>query len=125
MNTTSTRNPDSTQQSPQVELRSGSYNFLVPISNGPADVPVVKKVIPEALFAKYMSLANRLAITSRIDDGGYFAEIPGFFGLWGDGVDEVSAREDLSDALEDWLLLKIGDGDRDLPILGGVDLNVL
>ena len=47
-----------------------------------------------------------------LDDGSYFGEIPKLKGLWGEGKSLEACREDLREALEDWLVLKLQDGDK-------------
>jgi|SRR3989338_1051722 len=61
----------------------------------------------------------------RLEDGDWFAEVPECPGVWGKGRNEAECLEDLIRALEEWIRLKLKDGDKDFPILGGVDLNRL
>ncbi len=86
-------------------------------------VVVSTKQIPEQLFEQYRSEARRLATTVRLDDGQWFAEISGFAGLWGTGESAKDALVELDEAMREWLLLKIEDGDRDIPVISGLDLN--
>ena len=46
-----------------------------------------------------------------LEDGSYFAEIPGLQGVWGSGESLEACREDLREILEEWLILKLKDGD--------------
>lgn len=41
-----------------------------------------------------------------LKDGTYFAEIPGFRGVWADGRNSEQCREELKEVLEDWSWLK-------------------
>ena len=89
-----------------------------------ADIsPLIKSSIPEALFRQYLTAAMELAHAEPEDDSNWFAEIPAFAGLWGEGSDAASALADLRSALEEWSLLKIRDEDRDLPVVAGINLN--
>ena len=47
-----------------------------------------------------------------LEDGSYFAEIPDLQGVWGSGKSLEACREDLREVLEEWLILKLKDGDR-------------
>lgn len=46
-----------------------------------------------------------------LDNGVYYGEIPGLQGVWADGKNLESCRETLKEVLEDWLVLKLRDGD--------------
>ena len=47
-----------------------------------------------------------------LGDGSYFGAIPGLKGVWASANDLERCREELRDVLEDWLLLKVRDGER-------------
>lgn len=81
------------------------------------------KYVPGNLFDRYIEAAMRKALTSNLEDGTVFAEIPGFEGVWGNGATEEDALIDLRAALPDWVLLKIETSDRDLPTISNIDLN--
>jgi predicted RNase H-like HicB family nuclease len=63
--------------------------------------------------AKYELLADR---------EGFVGQIPGFRGLIGHGHTLEDCREDLHGALQSWLLVKLRHGDRDLPVVDGINL---
>jgi len=65
----------------------------------------------------------REAVVERLEDGTFFAKIPSCAGVWADGVNEEECLAVLQEVLEEWLLFKLRDGDKDIPLLGGVDLN--
>lgn len=46
-----------------------------------------------------------------LDDGTYYGEITGLQGVWADGKTLESCRKTLKEVLEDWLVLKLRDGD--------------
>lgn len=47
----------------------------------------------------------------KLADGSWFAEIPGFQGVWANGDSVEHCRTELFTVLEEWLLLKVRDGD--------------
>ena len=63
------------------------------------------------MLLRYCEAALHCAQYKILDDGTWFAEIDGFQGLWGNGATVESCRKDLLEALEDWLMLKLADGD--------------
>jgi predicted RNase H-like HicB family nuclease len=81
--------------------------------------------ITEPLVWQYATLAVRRAKLRHLESGTLFAEIEGFPGVWAQGASEKEALETLEEVLLDWLHLKIEDGDRDIPPIGSIDLNVL
>jgi predicted RNase H-like HicB family nuclease len=74
------------------------------------------------MFAEYLAKAAEKADYEKMENGHFFATIPGFQGLWAEGTSVESARRELLDALESWLLLGIRFGDE-LPVVGGINLN--
>lgn len=81
--------------------------------------------LPSQLVRKYALLAAGRAETERLQDGTWYAEIPGFPGVWAQGESEEEVVRELETVVRDWALLKIQDKDRDLPIIGLINLNVL
>ncbi len=47
-----------------------------------------------------------------LEDKTYFGKIPRLKGLWGSGKSLEECREDLREALEEWIVLKLLDGDK-------------
>jgi predicted RNase H-like HicB family nuclease len=74
------------------------------------------------MFAEYIAKAVEKAGYEKMEDGRFFATLPGFKGLWAEGKTIEAARRELISSLEDWLLLAIRCGD-DVPVIGGIDLN--
>ena len=52
----------------------------------------------------------------KLDDGSWFAEIPDFLGVWANAKTLDECRSELIEILEEWLILKIKDGDH-VPIV--------
>lgn len=81
--------------------------------------------LPSQLIRRYAKLAAHRAETERLQDGSWYAEIPGFSGVWAQGDSEEEVIGELETVVRDWALLKIQDKDRNLPIIGLIDLNEL
>ena len=75
-----------------------------------------------AVLSAYIAKAVEKAEYEKMENGRYFARIPGFKGLWAEGRTIEVARRELIETLEDWLLLALRFGD-DVPVVGGLDLN--
>ncbi len=73
------------------------------------------------MLTAYITAAMGRARYKLIDDGTYFGEIPGLQGVWANAKTLESCREELQEVLEDWLILKLRDGD-DIPRMGRVQL---
>ncbi len=73
------------------------------------------------MLTRYISEAMGKARYKILDDGSYFGEIPGLNGVWSNERTLEKCRSILQEVLEDWLLLKLRDGDP-IPKVGRVDL---
>lgn len=67
--------------------------------------------------------ALRAARYKTLDDGSWFADIPGFEGVWASGDTVEECRSELREVLEEWLVLKIRDNDP-LPVVGGKRIGI-
>lgn len=47
-----------------------------------------------------------------LEDGSFYANVPHLEGVWANGKTLEACREELREVLEDWLLLKLKDGDE-------------
>ena len=75
------------------------------------------------MLIDYINAALRRARYEMLGDGeGFVGRIPGFRGLIGHARTLEACREDLNGALQSWLLLKLRQGDRDLPVVDGINL---
>jgi predicted RNase H-like HicB family nuclease len=54
----------------------------------------------------------KLARYKILDDGQYWGEVPRLQGVWATGENLEECREELQEVLEEWLVLKIKDGDK-------------
>ena len=83
------------------------------------------KHIPEQLLARYRRAAMKRVEIKKLEDGSHFAKIPGLDGPWANEDTLQDCLNVLDEVLTDWLVLKIEDGDHDLPVLDDIDLNVI
>jgi len=74
------------------------------------------------ILTAFTSAAMREAKYRILEDGTFFGEIPSCPGVWSNKKSLEECREELQEALEGWLILKLRDRDQ-LPQIGGVDLN--
>jgi len=63
------------------------------------------------MLFEYIHKALEKARYKQLKDKSWFSEIPGFRGVWANGGTVEECRKELSEVLEEWLLLKIRDGD--------------
>jgi len=57
------------------------------------------------------------------EEGGFYAEIPGFQGVYAQSDTLEGCREELSSTLEDWILFRVS-RQLPLPVVAGIDLTV-
>ena len=91
------------------------FNSLRMVPNPPASTHKVER---------YAKLAVRHATVEQIE-GQWLATIEGFPGVWACEGSAIEALSVLEQVVVDWALLKIQDGDGDLPRLGDFDPNVV
>ena len=75
------------------------------------------------MLTRYLETAVKKAEYKRIEDGTWFAEIPGFGGVWANAKNIEDCRHELIEVLEEWILLKTRDHE-DIPVIEGIDINV-
>jgi len=75
------------------------------------------------MLAGYIQGALENAEYKKLDDGTWFAEIPGFDGVWANGKTVEECRKELIEVLEEWLLLKIRDKDP-IPEIKGIEIKI-
>lgn len=63
------------------------------------------------MLINYISQKLAQARYKILDDGTYFGEIPGLQGVWASEKTLEKCRETLREVLEEWLILKLRDGD--------------
>jgi predicted RNase H-like HicB family nuclease len=73
------------------------------------------------MLLQYIQKALTKAQYKLLDDGTWFAEVPGFEGVWANANTVEGCRNELQEVLEEWLVLKIRDRDP-IPQIEGVSL---
>jgi len=74
-------------------------------------------------LTKYINAAMNTARYEIMEDGNYYGEIPPCPGVWASGKTLEKCREELQEVLEEWLILKLKDGDP-IRVIAGIDLQV-
>jgi len=70
------------------------------------------------MIIEYTQAAMKKAKYEILDGkGGFYGEIPGFEGVWASASTLEDCREELSEALETWLLFRISRGMK-IPAVG-------
>jgi predicted RNase H-like HicB family nuclease len=73
--------------------------------------------------ARYVEAAIKNAIYEVLeDDGSVYGEIPGFSGVYANGISHQDCSTELADVLDEWLQLRLTWG-REIPIVDGIDLS--
>lgn len=75
------------------------------------------------MMVDYLTAAIERAEYKKLADGSWFGEISGFEGVWANGTTVEECRRELIEVLEEWIILKIRDGDG-VPVVKGIDLNI-
>ncbi len=75
------------------------------------------------MLSRYIHEAMKRARYKTLDDGTYFGQITGVTGVWANERTLNRCQEVLQEVLEEWLVLKIRDGDS-IPRLGRVQLSI-
>jgi predicted RNase H-like HicB family nuclease len=78
--------------------------------------------VPPQALTQYCKAAIERARLERLDDDSWYAEIPGFPGVWANEATPEQCRQVLREVLEEWLALKLEDADDDIPVLAGINL---
>lgn len=60
------------------------------------------------MLSEYIHKALEKAQYKKLGNGTWFAEIPGFEGVWANSDSVEICRHELKDVLEEWLVIKKG-----------------
>lgn len=63
------------------------------------------------MITQYIQSQFKKANYKILEDGNYFGEIPGLKGVWASAKTLEKCRQELQEILEEWILLKLADGD--------------
>ncbi len=75
------------------------------------------------MLSEYIQKALEKAQYKLLDDGTWFADIPGFEGVWANARTVEECRHELMEVLEEWIVLKIRDHDP-IPKIEGVEIKI-
>jgi predicted RNase H-like HicB family nuclease len=75
------------------------------------------------MILEYCQKALEKAEYKKLEDGTWFAEIPGFEGVWANGNTVEESRKELISVLEEWLVLKLRDRDP-IPEIDGLKVEI-
>lgn len=76
------------------------------------------------MLTEYIQTAMACAHYEIIEDERTFwGEIPGFQGVWGKAATLEKCREELKEALEEWIIFRFKNN-LELPVIEGIDLNI-
>ena len=77
-----------------------------------------------SILTAFVETAMHEARYKMLEDGTFFGEIPSCPGVWANEKTLELCRDVLREVLEEWLILKLRDGDF-IPEIGGIDLNTI
>ena len=75
------------------------------------------------MLIEYLNKSLEGADYKKLEDGTWFAEIPGFAGVWANARTLEECRRELVEVLEEWILLKLQDHEQ-VPVVDGIDLSI-
>ena len=74
------------------------------------------------MLTDYIHQVMRRAHFEIMEHGRFYGCIPGFQGVWSEGATLEECRDELVEALDGWLIVKLRCGD-DVPVVDGIDFN--
>ena len=75
------------------------------------------------MIIEYCQKAIEKAEYKKLEDSTWFAEIPGFRGVWANGKTVEECRRELLTVLEEWIILKLRDADS-IPEVDGFRVQI-
>ena len=75
------------------------------------------------MIFEYCQKAIEKAEYKKLDDGTWYAEVPGFRGVWANAETVEECRKELISVLEEWVVLKLRDGDV-VPEVDGLSVQI-
>ena len=75
------------------------------------------------MILEYCEKAMDKAEYKKLEDDTWFADIPGFQGVWANGNTVEECRKELITVLEEWLVLKLRDKEP-IPEVNGLKLEI-
>jgi UPF0150-like len=89
------------------------------------DTDNVFNPLPNQLLRRYARAAAAHAQLEQLEGGRWYGEVYGLRGVWADGETPDEVINTLVEVVRDWAMLKIDRGERDLPVVDSIDLNVI
>lgn len=78
--------------------------------------------IPPERLSRYEKAVLETAHFEQLEDGTWYAEIPGCPGVWANSDTQDACLDELREVFKEWLALKLQEGDDDIPVVDGIDL---
>jgi predicted RNase H-like HicB family nuclease len=75
------------------------------------------------MIFEYCQKAIEKSEYKKLDDGTWYAEVPGFRGVWANAKTVEDCRKELISVLEEWIVLKLRDGDA-VPEVDGLSVRI-
>lgn len=75
------------------------------------------------MLIEYIQAALAKAQYKKLEDRTWFAELPSFKGVWANGETVEDCRNELVEVLEEWIILKLRDGDT-IPRVKGIQIKI-
>jgi predicted RNase H-like HicB family nuclease len=76
------------------------------------------------MLASYLDVVMHRAKYEIMEDRTFWGEIPGFQGVWATHDTLEGCRQELREALSDWIALRLR-LNLEVPVIGAIDLNQL
>jgi predicted RNase H-like HicB family nuclease len=73
------------------------------------------------MLTRYIQAAMKHGQYEMLEDKTFYGSIPGFKGVWANEPTLEACRQELQDALEDWILLGVS-LNHELPVVDGLEL---
>jgi predicted RNase H-like HicB family nuclease len=101
--------------------RADQKNQIVQI-NPSKQCSIPRREVITMIF-EYCEKAIEKAEYKKLEDGTWFAEVPGFEGVWANSNSVEECRKELITVLEEWLVLKLRD-QNPIPEVNGLRLEI-
>lgn len=75
------------------------------------------------MIIEYCQKAIEKAEYKKLEDDTWYAELPGFRGVWSNGKSVEECRKELITVLEEWIILKLRDKDP-IPEIDGLKVEI-
>lgn len=73
------------------------------------------------MLTAFIQAAMRHATYEKMEDGAWFGEVPPLEGVWASAETEAACKQELQEALEDWIVFSLSNG-FEIPGIDGIVL---